>query len=127
MKRVNTNLRDQGIYYVLTGIWPLVHLKSFAKLSGKKPDPFQTRVTALLFAAIGLVLIVGSRKRRPEGEAVLLSVAAASAAMASTISHKRKNIGLLVDLIPEGMYAYISLHELRRRMSRRFNPSSLAH
>ena len=124
MKRVNTNLRDQGLYYVFTGIWPLLHIKSFAKFSGKKPDPFQTRVTGMLFTAIGLVLIVASRKRRPEGEAVLLSAASAGAAMVSTISHKRKNFGLLMDLIPEGMYAYISVQELRRRARKRFSPSS---
>lgn len=126
-KKVSTNLREQGIYYLISGIWPLLHLKSFAKLSGKKPDPFQTRVTGLLFSAIGLALIVGSRKKRPEGEVVLLGAATATAAAAATLSHKRKNIGLLMDLIPEGMYAYINARELRRRARKRFSQSSLDH
>ena len=28
----------QGIYYLMTGIWPLLHLPSFEKVSGPKTE-----------------------------------------------------------------------------------------
>lgn len=50
--------RAQGWYYLIGGLWPLIHWRSFTAVAGPKPDRFQTEVTAALFAAIGAALIV---------------------------------------------------------------------
>lgn len=50
--------RAQGWYYLLGGLWPFLHWRSFTAVAGPKPDRFQTEVTAALFAASGAALIV---------------------------------------------------------------------
>src|SRR5438128_6950862 len=48
--------RVQGAWYVATGIWPLLSLRSFAAVAGPKPDPFQTRTSGMAYAAAGIAL-----------------------------------------------------------------------
>ena len=41
--------RIQGGYYLLGGLWRLLHARSFEHVAGPKPDQFQTDVTRLRF------------------------------------------------------------------------------
>jgi hypothetical protein len=52
--------RFQGAYYLATGLWPIVHYRSFELLSGHKRERWLVRTVGLLAAAIGLTLL-----RRP--------------------------------------------------------------
>lgn len=72
-------LGTQGLYYVVTGLWPLLHPRSFTWLMGTKVDQFQLSVTAALIVAIGATLVVAVFRSRPAASAVLLSVASALA------------------------------------------------
>lgn len=51
----------QGLFYVTTGLWPVVHLRSFEALTGRKRDPWLVRTTGALIAAVGTALLVGAR------------------------------------------------------------------
>jgi hypothetical protein len=53
-------LRSQGAYYFLTGLWPLVSLKSFVFVTGPKTDEWLVYMVGLLAASIGLTLWVGA-------------------------------------------------------------------
>jgi hypothetical protein len=53
--------RAQGWYYLIGGLWPFVHFRSFQAVAGPKPDRFQTEVTSALFAASGAAIVVGAR------------------------------------------------------------------
>jgi len=58
MRAASTALSSaQGWYYLLGGLWRLIHPRSFEAVSGPKPDSFQTDVAAALFAAIGAGLL----------------------------------------------------------------------
>jgi hypothetical protein len=50
-------VRLQGAYYVVTGIWPLLHLPSFVALTGPKRDTWLVRTFGVLVAAIGTTLL----------------------------------------------------------------------
>lgn len=63
--------RAQGWYYLLGGLWWLVHPRSFAAVAGPKPDRFQTDVTAGLFTAAGAALLVGATSVPPAAVRVL--------------------------------------------------------
>lgn len=68
----------QALYYLLGGLWPFVHFRSFQAVAGPKPDRFQTEVTAALFAATGAALLAA---RDPEpGAATAARLLAAGAA-----------------------------------------------
>lgn len=72
-------LGGQGVYYVLTGLWPFLHLRSFTWVVGPKPDLFQLSVTSALIVAIGVALFAAAVRQRPSASAAVLSIAAALA------------------------------------------------
>ena len=76
---LRTAMAVQGAYYMLTGVWPLVHLESFEWVTGPKVDDWLVRTVGLMAAVIGLALSVGARAERPAGAIVVLSVASAAA------------------------------------------------
>lgn len=67
----------QGVFYVVTGLWPFLHLPSFIAVVGPKPDLFQLHVTGALIVVIGIVLLLGAR--RPDRSAVVLGILSALA------------------------------------------------
>jgi hypothetical protein len=50
-------LRAQGGYYLVTGLWPLVHLASFEAITGPKVDDWLVRMVGLLAAVIGATAV----------------------------------------------------------------------
>jgi hypothetical protein len=56
----------QGAYYVATGLWSLVHYRSFEAFTGRKRDPWLVRTVGLLAVVVGAGLIrhPGSRLAR---------------------------------------------------------------
>jgi hypothetical protein len=75
--------RLQGVYYVATGLWSLVHYRSFEAISGRKHDRWLVRTVGLLAVAVGIGLVrhPGSR---PGGE--LADTSAASFAIADLLA-----------------------------------------
>jgi hypothetical protein len=50
-------LRMQTVYYLVTAIWPLVHIQSFMAVSGPKTDIWLVKTVAVLLVAISLCFI----------------------------------------------------------------------
>jgi hypothetical protein len=70
----------QAGYYGITGIWPLMHLRSFEAVTGPKTDDWLVHMVGLLAAAIGLVLGVSVRRGSvPTPEITLLAMSSALA------------------------------------------------
>ena len=69
----------QGLFYVATGLWPVVHLRSFEAIAGRKRDKWLVRTTGALIAAVGLALLADTRERRKSRVAKTLGIASASA------------------------------------------------
>jgi hypothetical protein len=82
--------RLQGGYYLLGGLWRLLHARSFERVAGPKPDQFQTDVTAALFAAVGAALIAGTVKSAPQGPARVLAISAPIAVAIIDFRHRRQ-------------------------------------
>jgi hypothetical protein len=47
----------QSYYYIFTGLWPVFHMASFEKITGKKTDKWLVKQVGLLAAAIGIALL----------------------------------------------------------------------
>jgi hypothetical protein len=56
----------QGVYYIVTGFWPLLSMRSFEAISGKKVDKWLVRMVGLLTCNIGVALIENNGKNRAE-------------------------------------------------------------
>lgn len=68
----------QGIFYVATGVWPLLHMPSFLWVTGPKVDLWLVKTVGILIAVIGAVLLVGAKRRRIGLELFLLAVGSAA-------------------------------------------------
>jgi hypothetical protein len=53
--------RLQGAYYVATGLWSLLHYRSFEAFTGRKREPWLVRSIGLLTVGIGFNLLRHSR------------------------------------------------------------------
>lgn len=80
-------LRVQGAYYVTTGLWPLLSLPSFERLTGPKVDKWLVQMVGLLAASIGTTLLVGTRQREADDAIVALAVMSALSFSAIDVVH----------------------------------------
>jgi hypothetical protein len=67
----------QGLYYLVTGLWPIIHIESFLIVTGPKVDLWLVKTVGVLVAVIGGVLLSASRSRRLTNEIVLLAAGSA--------------------------------------------------
>jgi hypothetical protein len=62
----------QGFYYLVSGVWPLLRMRSFEAVTGPKVDDWLVKTVGLLIVVVGAVLILsGLRGRVPLEVAVL--------------------------------------------------------
>jgi hypothetical protein len=57
----------QGIYYVTSGLWPILHMRSFEAVTGPKRDKWLVKTVGALITAIGSTLLF-SAAREPDSE-----------------------------------------------------------
>jgi hypothetical protein len=67
----------QGVFYLATGLWPLVDIQSFQLVTGPKTDLWLVKTVGLLVSVVGAALISASRQRRITPEVALLAVGSA--------------------------------------------------
>jgi len=67
----------QGVFYLATGIWPLLDIVSFQLVTGPKTDLWLVRTVGILVAVIGVVLVSAGWQRRVTEEIILLAVGSA--------------------------------------------------
>ncbi len=75
--------RGQALFYAVTGIWPIVHIRSFEAITGRKTDRWLVKAVGGLVVATGLGLAVAGRRGRVPPD--LAFVAAGNAAVLATI------------------------------------------
>jgi hypothetical protein len=71
----------QGLYYVATGIWPLLSMRTFELVTGPKTDHWLVKTVGLLAAGFGGVLLRDVRRGRVDpgvGLAAALAFGASS-------------------------------------------------
>lgn len=72
-------LRAQGSYYLLTGLWPLIHMASFEAVTGPKVDDWLVRMVGLLVAVIGGTLYLAAQRGNRTLEILGLAIGSALA------------------------------------------------
>jgi hypothetical protein len=92
----------QGVYFLVTGLWPLVDIRSFQAVTGPKRDLWLVRTVGVLVAVIGAALAADAR-RRSRGTTTLAVGSAAGLAAIDTIYATRGTISrvYLLDAVAE--------------------------
>lgn len=52
----------QGVYYLLTGVWPLVSIDTFQMVTGPKTDLWLVKTVGALIAVIAVTLLAAARR-----------------------------------------------------------------
>ncbi|MBC3538050.1 hypothetical protein ACFSC6_01115 [Rufibacter sediminis] len=101
-------LITQGIYYSLTGIWPLVHMPSFLAVTGPKNEVWLVVTVGLLVLAIGAGLLVAAFQQRRERSPELIGFFSAVGLGAADVRYATHDVILdiyLLDAVGEGLLA----------------------
>jgi hypothetical protein len=66
-------LLAQGTYFFITGVWPLLSMRSFLKVTGPKRDLWLVKTVAVLVAAVGSVMAQAGFHQRVERNTINLA------------------------------------------------------
>jgi hypothetical protein len=67
----------QGVYFTATGIWPLIDMRSFERVTGPKADKWLVKTVGVLVAVIGGTLLASARRGAVPRDVRALAVGAA--------------------------------------------------
>jgi energy-converting hydrogenase Eha subunit E len=105
--------RAQGLYYVATGVWPIVHLGSFMALTGPKRDTWLVRTFGALVSAIGVSLLVGRADRTATATLAISSALTLAACEAVFVARGRISPIYLADaLVEAGLAGAVIVQQL---------------
>src|SRR5512139_3633027 len=82
----------QGIYFLVTGIWPLISMRTFLAITGPKTDLWLVKTVGLILAVIGAVLIYAQRTASVNPAVVFLAIAAAASMVLVEVIYVIKNV-----------------------------------
>jgi hypothetical protein len=77
----------QGAFYVASGLWPVVHMRSFEAVTGPKVDRWLVRTVGGLLGVVGAALWSAARSRRLSREIALLGAGTAAVLTAVDITY----------------------------------------
>jgi hypothetical protein len=62
----------QGVYYFVTGLWPLFDMPSFEAITGPKTDWWLVRMVGALTVAISIVFLLAAKRNKIVLETLVL-------------------------------------------------------
>jgi energy-converting hydrogenase Eha subunit E len=68
----------QGVIYVVSGVWPIVHLPSFETVTGPKVDGWLVKTVGAMIATVGVVLLSAAKRDRVTPEIAALGAGCAA-------------------------------------------------
>src|SRR3954452_2953297 len=122
----------QGAYYAVTGIWPLLHMRSFLAVTGPKIDLWLVETVGALVTCIGGQLLMSASSNAEASRMKPLAAASAASLAAVEIIHvakKRISPIYLLDAAAEIGIALLWLgtngRTARNRRARQQSPGKL--
>lgn len=107
--------RAHGWFNVVTGLWPVFHLRSFEKVTGPKADGWLVKTVGLLLAVIGGVQIAAAGRGRVSDEVRALgSGTAASLAAIDLLYGAKRRISAVYFLDAAGQLGWVGAWGLVR-------------
>ena len=67
----------QGIYFFVSGIWPILSMGTFLKITGPKTDLWLVKTVGIILAVIGAVLIYAQINAEINSAIIILAIGSA--------------------------------------------------
>jgi len=99
--------RLQALYFLVTGLWPCLEIRSFQKVSGPKTDIWLVKTVGVLVSVIGGVIAAAGMRRRITPEIAGLAVGSSAGLAAIDIyysSRGRISRVYLLDALAEAAF-----------------------
>jgi hypothetical protein len=82
----------QGAFYVATGVWPILHMRSFEAVTGEKTDDWLVKTVGALVAVAGATMMAAGLRRRVTPEIALLAAGSAAALATVDVVYTQKGV-----------------------------------
>lgn len=82
----------QGIYFFVTGIWPILSMRTFLTITGPKTDLWLVKTVGLILAVIGGVLIYAQMTASITAPVILLAIGSAAALAIVEVIYTAKRV-----------------------------------
>jgi hypothetical protein len=79
-----------GIFNAITGLWPILHRKSFEAVTGPKIDFWLVRTVGLLLATTGIAMALAGRRQRVTPEIKGLGIGVSGTLLAVDVIYAGK-------------------------------------
>jgi len=89
----------QGVYFTVTGIWPIVSIRTFQMVTGPKRDLWLVKTVGALIAVAGCAMLVAGFRDSASPEILALAIFSAAALMLVDIIYVAKRIISFVYLV----------------------------
>jgi hypothetical protein len=67
----------QSVFYIITGLWAHVHIRSFIWVTGPKTDIWLVKTVGILIVVIGIVLLISRFRKHYSVEIIVLAIGTA--------------------------------------------------
>ncbi len=82
----------QGLYFSVTGVWPLVHLDSFLAVTGPKTDLWLVQTVGALLGVVGVVLLLAAFRGDVRLETIVMGVGTAVVLGAADVVFTQRDV-----------------------------------
>lgn len=82
----------QGLFYLLTGLWAIVSIRTFQMVTGPKRDLWLVKTVGAIVAVVGAVLILAGLRSQVTFEIFVLAVGNCLALAAVDINYVSKGV-----------------------------------
>lgn len=99
--------RIQALYFLVTGLWPCIEIRSFQKISGPKTDIWLVKTVGVLVSVIGGVIAAAGMRQRITPEIAGLAVGSSAGLAAIDVyysSRGRISRVYLLDALVEALF-----------------------
>ena len=80
----------QGVYYIITGIWPIFSRRTFEAITGPKFDFWLVRTFGALISVVGGALALAGARRQVTAETALLGIGSAASLAGSDLIYSSR-------------------------------------
>lgn len=82
----------QGLYFLTTGLWPLVSIETFQRVTGPKVDLWLVKTVGVLVAVIGAALILAGVRGEVTPSVILVAIGSAAALAGVDVIYVSKRV-----------------------------------
>lgn len=106
----------QGFYFLATGLWAIIDITSFMKVTGPKTDVWLVKTVGVLVCVIAVPLIIAGLNKRLTPEVYVLGVGSAAALTGVDVWYVARRVippiylaDAAAELVLIGVWAYLGV------------------